>query len=131
MSSRDRRAAARRRAWGRGPMILRFEPLEGRQLLSTSTAPLPDLVATSFSSTTTGDWDGAVQVSGTIANVGSAALPNGTVAAIYASPTNAIGGSALLLGTVTINAGLAPGATQPFTTTVALPPSPLTGMGMN
>ena len=34
MSSYDRRAAARRRAWGRGPIILRFEPLEGRQLLS-------------------------------------------------------------------------------------------------
>ena len=33
MSSHDRRAAARRRAWGRGPIILRFEPLEGRQLL--------------------------------------------------------------------------------------------------
>lgn len=34
MSSDQRRAKARRRAWGRGPMILRFEPLEGRQLLS-------------------------------------------------------------------------------------------------
>ena len=131
MPSHDRRAAARRRAWGRGPMILRFEPLEGRQLLATAAAPLPDLVTTAFSSTTTGDWDGAILVSGTIANIGSAALPNATVAAIYASPTNAIGGSALLLGTVTVNAGLAPGATQPFSTTVALPPSPLSGMGMN
>jgi hypothetical protein len=36
MASKDRRAAARRKAWGRGPMILRFEPLEGRQLLSTA-----------------------------------------------------------------------------------------------
>ena len=34
MSTRDRRAEGRRRAWGRGPVILRFEPLEGRQLLS-------------------------------------------------------------------------------------------------
>ena len=32
MPSHDRRAAARRRAWGRGPIILRFEPLEERQL---------------------------------------------------------------------------------------------------
>ncbi len=111
-------------------MILRFEPLEGRQLLATAAA-LPDLVATSFSSTTTGDWDGVIQVNGTIANIGTTALPAGTLAAIYASPTNAIGTSALLLGTVAINAGLAPGVTQPFSTTVALPPSPLTGMGMN
>ncbi|HEX8202232.1 MAG TPA: CARDB domain-containing protein [Isosphaeraceae bacterium] len=39
MSSHDRRAAARRRAWGRGPAILRFEPLEGRQLLSADLSP--------------------------------------------------------------------------------------------
>lgn len=38
MSSRDRRAAGRRRAWGRGPVILKFEPLEGRQLLSADLA---------------------------------------------------------------------------------------------
>jgi hypothetical protein len=37
MSPNDRRASARRKAWGRGPMILRFDPLEGRQLLSTLT----------------------------------------------------------------------------------------------
>lgn len=131
MPSHDRRAAARRRAWGRGPMILRFEPLEGRQLLAGGASPLPDLVATSFSTTTTGDWGGTIQVSGTIANIGSAALPAGTVAAVYASPTNAIGGAALNLGTVPIAAGLAPGASQPFTATVVLPPSPLSGMGMN
>lgn len=46
MSSQHRRAAARRRAWGRGPTILRFEPLEGRQLLSADPsladeAPVP------------------------------------------------------------------------------------------
>ncbi len=131
MSSRDRRAAARRRAWGRGPIILRFEPLEGRQLMAAAATPLPDLVATSFSATPSGDWGQAVQVSGTIANIGTAALPAGAVAALYASPANAIGSSALALGTVAIDAGLAPGATQPFSTTVTLPPSPLTGMGMN
>ncbi len=131
MPSHDRRAAARRRAWGRGPMILRFEPLEGRQLMAGVAAALPDLATTSFSSSTSGDWDGAVQVSGTVANIGTTALESGTVAAIYASPTNAIGGAALLLGTVPINAGLAPGASQPFAATFALPPSPLSGMGMN
>ncbi len=44
MSSRDRRAAGRRRAWGRGPVILRFEPLEGRQLM-TADVPGGDSVA--------------------------------------------------------------------------------------
>jgi hypothetical protein len=52
MSPNKRRAAARRKAWGRGPMILRFEPLEGRQLLSgtgdaTSTTP-PDATVTTI-----------------------------------------------------------------------------------
>jgi hypothetical protein len=42
MSSDDRRAAARRRAWGRGPAILRFEPLEGRQLLSADSPLVTD-----------------------------------------------------------------------------------------
>ncbi len=37
MPSHDRRAAGRQRAWGRGPIILKFESLEGRQLLSLST----------------------------------------------------------------------------------------------
>ena len=32
MSSHDRRSAGRRRAWGRGPIILRFEPLEKRTI---------------------------------------------------------------------------------------------------
>jgi hypothetical protein len=41
MSPNDRRARARRKAWGRGPMILRFDPLEGRQLLSTLTPEAP------------------------------------------------------------------------------------------
>lgn len=132
MSSRDRRAAARRRAWGRGPVILRFEPLEGRQLMASGTgAALPDLVATSLIASPTGDWGQKVQVSGTIANIGTAALPAGAVAAIYASPTTIIGSTALSLGTVTIAAGLAPGATAPFSTTLVLPPSPLSAMGMN
>jgi hypothetical protein len=43
MSSSDRRAAARRKAWGRGPMILRFRPAEGGDGLSmTVPTPLPD-----------------------------------------------------------------------------------------
>jgi hypothetical protein len=39
MSSSDRRAAARRKAWGRGPMILRFRPPEGGDGLSMTDPP--------------------------------------------------------------------------------------------
>ncbi len=55
MSSHDRRVNARRRAWGRGPSILQFEPLEGRQLLSGNNplAALASTVATASASTTT------------------------------------------------------------------------------
>lgn len=45
MPSRDRRAAGRRRAWGRGPVILRFEPLEGRQLMTVDALGGDALVA--------------------------------------------------------------------------------------
>jgi hypothetical protein len=128
MSSHDRRAAARRRAWGRGPIILRFEPLEGRALMATSAAALPEIVATSFTVTPSADWDQPVQASGTIANIGTAPVPPGAIAAIYASPSATVGASSLLLGIVSINAGLAPGATQSFSQTVTMPPSPLPNM---
>lgn len=45
MRTDQRRVAGRRQAWGRGPIILRFEPLEGRQLMSSAVATTsqPDL----------------------------------------------------------------------------------------
>ena len=43
MPSNNRRAADRRRAWGRGPIILRLEPLEGRSELGTQAAAHEDL----------------------------------------------------------------------------------------
>ena len=83
----DRRAAARRRAWGRGPMILRFEPLEGRQLMAAlpTGVALPDLVSTSFTTPQASDYNSTIEVKGAIANVGSAAVPPGAIAGIYAS----------------------------------------------
>ena len=45
MPSHDRRAAGRRRAWGRGPIILKLESLEHRALMAAnSNSSLPDLV---------------------------------------------------------------------------------------
>jgi hypothetical protein len=128
MPSNDRRAAARRRAWGRGPMILRFEPLERRQLLAIATTNLPDLVDTAFSSTATADWGGTIEVKGTIANDGAAPVPPGALAGIYASSSNVIGAGSVLIGTVPINAGLQPGASISYDQQLTLPPSPISGM---
>ena len=125
MSSYDRRAAARRRAWGRGPVILRFEPLEGRQLLTT-VGPMADLVATQFNTVNTANWGDLIHATGTIANAGTATTTAPVEVDIYASTTptlTAAGAVTDLLGSVQVPAGLAPGATYSFDTIVGLPPS--------
>ena len=75
MTPQQRRAAGRRRAWGRGPVILRFERLEGRQLLTTTTPPqpLPDLVGADFATAHNLNWGDTFQAIGTILNQGNAA----------------------------------------------------------
>ena len=69
MSSLDRRTRARRRAWGRGPAVLRFEPLEGRQLLSISD-PIAEIAAVAAAdvsaTTTTGAEPGAAAIDATV-----------------------------------------------------------------
>ena len=122
MSSYDRRAAARRRAWGRGPMILRFEPLEGRQLLSASAKV--DLIATQFSTVHTASWGGQVEATGTISNRGTATTRVPVQVDIYASNgPNVAAANAVtqLLGTAYVPAGLAPKATYNFDQTITLP----------
>jgi hypothetical protein len=125
MSSYDRRAAARRRAWGRGPMILRFEPLEGRRLLSTAAAK-PDLVATQFSTVDSATWGSQISAVGTIANRGKATTTRPALVDIYASSIPDISSTKSvteLLGQVVVPAGLAPGAVYNFNQPVPLPPS--------
>ena len=131
MSSQDRRSAGRRRAWGRGPIILKFDSLERRDLLSGAGAALPDLVGSSFSTTQNADWNQQITASGVITNQGQGAVTVPFNVGIYASPNSAIGHRAVLLGEVTISGGLAPGQSTPFTTTVKLPNSPLPGMSAN
>src|SRR5436305_1273931 len=109
MPTDERRAAARRRAWGRGPIILRFEPLEGRQLLSAT--PLPDLAGQSFQTPASLTWGDSFDAKGVVANVGSLPAASAFQVDIYASPTPAMGQGAVLLGSVTVPAGLQPGAT--------------------
>jgi hypothetical protein len=106
-------------------MILRFEPLEGRRLLSTAAAK-PDLVATQFSTVNSATWGTDINATGTIANRGKATTTRPALVDIYASTipnissTNSV---TELLGQVVVPAGLAPGATYNFNQPVPLPPS--------
>ena len=72
MTPQQRRAAGRRRAWGRGPIILRFERLESRQLLTTPPQPLPDLVGADFATSHSLNWGDSFEAIGTILNQGGA-----------------------------------------------------------
>lgn len=98
MSSRDRRAEGRRRAWGRGPVILRFEPLEDRQLLSSfalggtgtglGTSLPASASSTSTSSTTTTTSTDTTQPSGSASSTDSDAGSALTSAVAQATGTS-------------------------------------------
>ena len=124
MTSYDRRAACRR-AWGRGPVILRFEPLEGRQLLA-SIGPAPDLLATQFSTVPSADWGNLIHATGTITNQGTATTTAPVEVDIFLSTSpilGAAGSTGSLLGAAVIPAGLPSGGTYSLDQIVALPPS--------
>ena len=72
MSSHDRRAAGRRRAWGRGPIILKLESLERRALLAADGQHRsPDLVNSALTvSSSVADWGNTVEVEGRVTNQG-------------------------------------------------------------
>ena len=131
MSSSARRSAARRRAWGRGPIILKFDPLERRELMSLAGAALPDLVGSSFVTTQNADWNDPVTASGQITNQGRGTVATPFNVGIYVSHNGGVGPYSVMVGDVTIPAGLAPGESVPFTTTVKLPASPVPGVGPN
>ncbi|HMB03118.1 MAG TPA: CARDB domain-containing protein, partial [Isosphaeraceae bacterium] len=127
MSSHDRRAAARRRAWGRGPIILRFEPLEGRQLLAATPTPLPDLVGAAFDTLHNLDWGDSFHAVGRVANQGRGPATAPFHVEILASSQPALGPGSVPLGEATIPAGLAPDQSAPFDAVVALPATPIPG----
>ncbi len=130
MPTLNRRAAGRRRAWGRGPIILKFDSLERRELL-TAAPPLADLAGSSLITIHNADWGDSVAVQGTIINQGGSTVTAPFDVALYASPSISIGRYAVPIGDVTIPAGLLPGQTVPFSTTVQLPSTPLPGVGNN
>ncbi len=121
MTPQQRRAAGRRRAWGRGPVILRFERLEGRQLLTTPPAPLPDLVGADFATAHDLNWGDTFQAIGTILNQGNAATTSAFNVEVYAATATTIDSDSVPLGVVTIPAGLGPNQTANFNQNFSLP----------
>ena len=142
-SQRNRRAAGRRRAWGRGPMILRFEPLEGRELLTlaagsiagtlaaaaSTTNAQPDLVLAKLTAPTNLDWDEEFTLRGSVANVGAGPTTADSRLDLYASPAATLTSDAVYVGSVTVPAGLAAGATYDFVAPMTSPSAAFAGLG--
>lgn len=127
--SDKRRSEGRRRAWGRGPIILRFDSLEKREVLSAAGHGLPDLVGSSMVVVQDADWGETVTATGQITNQGDANAAGPFNVAIYAGSRANIGRYSVYLGEVTVPDGLAAGQSVPFTTVVKLPSNPVPGLG--
>ena len=134
MPAFDRRATARRRAWGRGPMILRFEPLETRDLMAAklahvavAKAALPDLIPQTLSLPTTMTFAQNFEATGSILNQGNAPTQSPSTVNIYASISPALGAKAFLLGQATIPAGIGPGGIGSYDVQLRMPPTALPG----
>jgi hypothetical protein len=125
-NSERRRAAARRRAWGRGPAILRFEPLEGRLLLTAG--PAPDLVATALHAPSNLDWGDSFHLTGTIANQGQGTATASFQVAVYASTDPTASADDQYLGSVDLPTGLTAGASTNFDRDLQLPAAALAGL---
>jgi hypothetical protein len=132
MPSPDRRATGRRRAWGRGPIILKLESLEGRALLAARAGDLPDLVNSALTvSSNVSDWGSSVEVEGRVTNQGATATSVPVQVGLYASSVRGIRKYAVPIGQVTIPAGLAPGQSVPYQTPVAIPTTPIPDVSGN
>ena len=130
MPSHDRRAAGRRRAWGRGPIILKLESPRtagdcSRQAQRQRNSTLPDLVNSSLiTSTSVSDWSGNLEVDGQGQEPGrrhdhrtlsrSRSMPR---------PIRGINKYSVPIGQVMIPAGLAPGAVRPLSRLRSIIPS--------
>jgi hypothetical protein len=132
MPSPDRRATGRRRAWGRGPINLKLESLEGRALLAAGAGNLPDLVNSALAvSSNVSDWGQSLQVNGRITNQGSAATTAPLQVSLYASSVRGINKYSVPIGQVTIPAGVAHGQSVPYQTPVSIPTSPIPDVSGN
>ncbi len=130
MSSHDRRAAGRRRAWGRRPIILKLESLERREMLtasaSTANSTLPDLVNSALiTSTAVSDWGGTLEVEGRVKNQGGSTTTAPFEIEIYVNSIRGYNKYAVPVGLVTIPSGLAAGQSVPYDTSITLPTAPI------
>lgn len=132
MPSPEYRADGRRRAWGRGPVRLKLEVLERRDLMAAGASTLPDLVNSSLQvSSSVSDWAGSEQVSGKVTNQGHGTTTAPLEVALYASPVRGIDKYSVPIGQVTIPAGIAPGQTVDYQTPVTLPSTPVPDVSSN
>jgi hypothetical protein len=127
MPSQKRRADGRRRAWGRGPIILRFESLEGRQLLTAASTALPDLVGDALNVPGSLSWGGTFEATGKVLNQGDAAATVPFNVEFFASTAPNVNATSVPLGEASIPAGLAPNQTSPYDQSLTLPPTPIPG----
>ncbi len=131
MPSHDRRATGRRRAWGRGPIILRLESLEGRQLLAAGSS-LPDLVNSSLTtSNSASDWGQTIEIEGQVKNQGAGVTTAPLSVELYASPIRGINRYLVPIGSVMIPAGLGAGQTADYETSLTLPTTPIPDVSSN
>jgi hypothetical protein len=111
-------------------MILRFEPLEGRQLLTGIPGMPPDLVATAFhTSVSSLNWGESFHAQGTIQNLGAGDATVPFQVDVFASASPTLDASATLVGTVNIPGGLASGTRTNFDQVINLPATPIAGAG--
>jgi len=131
MPSHDRRAAGRRRAWGRGPIILRLESLERRELLAAG-SNLPDLVNSALTtSNSASDWGQTIEVEGQVKNQGGGITTVPFGIELYASPIRGIDRYSVPIGSVTIPAGLRAGQSAAYETSLILPNTPIPDVSSN
>jgi hypothetical protein len=132
MSSPDRRAAGRRRAWGRGPYTLKLESLERRALLAARAGTLPDIVNSALAvSSSVADWGNTLEVQGRVTNQGGSTTTAPFQVGIYASSVRGINKYSAPIGQVTVPAGLAPGQSLSYQLAVGIPSTPIPNVGSN
>lgn len=132
MSSTDRRKVRADRAHEggrrRGPTILRFESLEGRQLLAANARPA-DLVAVGVQADANRDWGDPVRIQGTIQNSGGTEVESAFKVDVYVSPTKALGNQSVKIGSFSIDDDIKAGERLTIDETVDLPGQAIAGIG--
>jgi CARDB len=132
MSSTDRKKVRADRAHDggrrRGPTILRFESLEGRQLLAASAKPA-DLVAVNLQTEANRDWGDPVRIQGGIQNNGGTKVDSPFKVDVYVSPTKTLGSQSVKIGSFEISDSIKPGQDLLIDESVDLPGSAIAGVG--